>query len=626
MPADCHVELRRAGTASGARPSIGDYALIGDCRSAALVSRDGSIDWLCWPRFDSPSVLAGLLDAGRGGRFAVRPATAFTSARRYVGETAVLETTYETATGVARVTDLMPVTSEADKRARLWPAHALLRRLEGVAGEVTLAVTCDPRPDYARTAPAPRQRGALGFAYEHRGGVLWICGDVPLRTAEAGSALEGRVTLRPAERRYLWLVAAEREPAVLPAHGDHAERALRASLAWWEGWVARCRYDGPYRAAVVRSALTLKLLTYAPSGAVVAAPTTSLPERLGGTRNWDYRYCWLRDASLTLQALYDLGYQAEAEAFLSWLLYATRLTQPELRVLYDVYGETRLHERELAHLRGFCDSRPVRIGNDASRQLQLDVYGELLDAVYEFVRRGGRLDRPTARLLTGLGRTVCRRWREPDESIWEERGGRRQHTYSKIMCWVALDRLLRLHAERHLRVAEAVLVRERAAIRDAIERDGFDSALDSYVSVFGGRDVDASLLLAARYGYAEPTAPRMRATSRRIEERLGVGGGLLYRYHSERDGLPAGEGAFGICSFWAADCRARQGDVDGAAAAFERILSFANDVGLFAEEIDPGSGAALGNFPQAFTHVGLIDVALTLQARTAGGSGPGDGR
>ncbi len=295
---------------------------------------------------------------------------------------------------------------------------------------------------------------------------------------------------------------------------------------------------------------------------------------------------------------------------MSWLLYTTRPTWPEIGILYDVHGETHVPERTLEHLEGFAASRPVRVGNDARHQLQLDVYGEVLDAVYEFARRGGRLDRQTARLLVGLGDTVCRHWRDPDEGIWEIRAGRRHHTYSKVMCWVALDRLLRLDAEHALKAPVGRLARERDAIRDTVERQGYSEALGSYVATLGGDTVDASLLLLGRYGYASRDSARMRATCARVHERLGVNG-LLYRY-LDGDGLPPGEGAFGICSFWAVSCQALLGNVDGAARAFEHPLSFANDLGLYAEEIDPRSGEALGNFPQAFTHVGLIDAALTL--------------
>jgi GH15 family glucan-1,4-alpha-glucosidase len=330
-------------------------------------------------------------------------------------------------------------------------------------------------------------------------------------------------------------------------------------------------------------------------------------------RNWDYRYCWLRDASLTLQALYDLGYTSEAEAFLSWLLYTTRITWPELQVVYDIFGETHLREKELDHLAGYEGSRPVRVGNAADRQFQLDTYGELIDAVYEFVSRGGHLDRATRRLLVGLGRTVCDRWRDPDEGIWEIRSRRRHHTLSKAMCWVALDRLLRLHEEGHIKVPVDRFTAERHSIREETERNGFSEHLESYVAAFDLEDVDASLLLLARYGYVDPTSSRMTSTYKRVTERLEKHG-LLHRYLSDHDGLPSGEGTFGICSFWAVEYLARQGLKDDARSRFEHLLSYCNDVGLLAEEIDPDTGEALGNFPQAFTHVGLIDAALTLAA------------
>jgi GH15 family glucan-1,4-alpha-glucosidase len=597
-------------TREPAQPSIGDYAIVGDCRSAALISRGGSVDWLCWPRFDSPSLFGALLDPMKGGHFAVRPVGRFAAERRYLGDTNVLETTFRTSTGALRLTDLMPVSSETNKRRELWPQHHLLRAVECLAGEVEVELVCDPRPDYARTTPRLRDRGRLGLYYEHRDTVLVLRSDLPLVLSADGSGARGHAVLRTGERRQVSLVFSQGEPAVLPALGPAAERKIQMSIEWWEQWASRCTYAGPYRAAVIRSALTLKLMAYAPSGAVVAAPTTSLPEQPGGTRNWDYRYCWLRDASLTLQALFDLGYSDEAESFLAWLIHTTRITWPELQVLYDVYGRPDLTEKELAHLAGFADSRPVRVGNAAEGQFQLDVYGEVLDAVYQFVQRGGRLDSVTAGMLVAFGETVCRRWREPDESIWEIRAGRRQHTYSKAMCWVALDRLLRLHAAGRLRVAAERLAREQAAIREAIERHGFDERLGSYVSVLDGTALDASLLQLGRSGYADPASPRMRGTLAAVRAHLG-GNGLLYRYLTD-DGLPPGEGTFGICSFWAVTAQTLAGDPEGAAGTFERLLGYANDVGLFAEEIHPESGAPLGNFPQAFTHVGLIDAALTL--------------
>lgn len=592
-------------------PRIGDYGIIGDCRSVALISRNGSIDWLCWPRFDSPSLFGALLDQDKGGRFAIHPTGQFNATRRYVGDTNVLETTFRTATGSVRLIDFMPVDSEANKRDMLWPAHQILRIVECIEGEVEIEVFCAPRPDYARKKPRLRYRGALGYYFEQRGHAFILRSEIPLMLSADGAEVCGRVVLQQGERHRVSAVYSGGEPAFIPPLGILAEQRLQASLRWWEAWAAQCTYDGPYREAVLRSALCLKLMSYAPSGALVAAPTTSLPEKLGGVRNWDYRYCWLRDASLTLQSLFDLGYRQEAEAFMAWLLHATQMSQPELQILYDVHGETRLPEQELEHLSGFADSRPVRIGNDARKQLQLDIYGEVLDAVYAFVARGGRLDRATGRMLKGFGNTVCRRWHEPDEGIWEIRGERLHHTYSKAMCWVALDRLIELSEQGHLKIPLERFRDTRAAIREEIERRGYSEAVQSYVSVFDGNDVDASLLLLVRYGYAAPTSRRTHLTCARVHERLGHDG-LLYRYLAENDGLPPGEGAFGICSFWAVDCKALQGDVRGAAALFERVLSYANDLGLLAEEIDPDSGQMLGNYPQAFTHVGLIDAALTL--------------
>jgi GH15 family glucan-1,4-alpha-glucosidase len=602
--------VSRSGTA-GEYPPIGDYAVIGDCRSAALISRAGSLDWLCLPRFDSPAVFAALLDRRRGGCFSVRPTGEYESSRRYVGDTNVLETTFRTGAGTLRLLDLMPVTSEAEKRRELWPNHQVLRQVECLDGEVEVDVLCDPRPGYGRTTPRAEDRGAFGFRFREEPGIL-LRSELPLAPlAPDRSGIGGQATLRAGERRYLSLTFNLEEPAVVPPFGEAAERKIEQTLRWWEKWSGRCRFEGPYRDHVVRSALTLKLMTYAPSGAIVAAPTTSLPETMGGERNWDYRYCWLRDASLTLRGLMDLGYPAEAEAFLNWLFHAIRLTAPDARIMYDVFGESRLPERELDHLEGYAGSRPVRIGNEAADQFQLDTYGEVVDAAFQYVERGGRLDRDMAELMVGLGETACERWREPDEGIWEVRGGRRHHTYSKAMCWVALDRLVRFHEGGHLEAPVDRFSSVRDEIRAEIEARGYNEEIGSYVSVFDGDDLDASLLLLRIYGYAEPGADRMVSTCERIYERLGAGP-LLHRYRGD-DGLPGEEGAFGIASFWGVEARARQGDVARARADFERLCGHANDVGLFAEEIDPGTGAALGNFPQAFTHVGLISAALTLR-------------
>jgi GH15 family glucan-1,4-alpha-glucosidase len=591
---------------------INDYALIGDCRGAGLISRDGSLDWLCFPRFDSPSIFGALLDADAGGRLRIRPTEAFHSERRYLPETNILETTFRTAAGVVVLRDLMPVASEDEKRRALAPDHQVMREVQGVAGEVELEVLYAPRPDYGRSRPRLEQRGALGLWCEANGAALALQSDVPLALTDNARTAVGRGRLRAGQRAYVALAYSQEAPLVLAPLRAVGPGLLDRSARWWRTWAERAAYRGPYREAVMRSALVLKLMAYAPSGAVVAAPTTSLPERLGGMRNWDYRYCWLRDASFTLRALFELGYDDEAVAFLSWMLHATRLTWPELQVLYDVFGEARLPERELSHLEGYAGSRPVRIGNDAHGQLQLDVYGEVIDAVARFAQRGGRFDRDTVRLLDGLGRTVVKRWREPDEGIWEGRSGRFHHTHSKVLCWVALDRLIQMHDVGQLDIRVDAFRTERDAIRAEVERRGYNTRLGSYTRVFDGEELDASLLTLPLYGFVDGRDPRMRSTCARIHHRLAQDG-LVYRYEaSTDDGMPPGEGAFGICSFWAVECLARGGDVTGATAAFERLLACANDVGLFAEEVDPETGAALGNFPQAFTHVGLINAALTL--------------
>jgi GH15 family glucan-1,4-alpha-glucosidase len=603
--------LGRRSEIAGYTP-IDGYALIGDCRSGGLVSREGSLDWLCLPRFDSPSIFAALLDAQNGGRFLVRPTGEFRAERRYMANTNVLETVFRTPTGACVLRDLMSVSSEEDKRAHLTPEHEVLREVEGLEGEIEVEIVYDPRPDYGLTRSRLEQRGALGLRCEVDRASLTLRSELPLELTDGDRSARGISRIRSGERKYLSLTYSVEAPAVVPLLGEAARGRIERTARWWREWANHCAYEGPYRDAVVRSALALKLMTYAPSGALVAAPTTSLPEAIGGVRNWDYRYCWLRDASFTLRALFALGYRKEAEAYIGWLLHATRLTWPELHVLYDVFGEAKLPERELPHLEGYAGSRPVRIGNDAQGQLQLDVYGEVINGAARFLDRGGRFDRDTSRMLDGLGRTVCRRWREPDEGIWEGRSGRFHNTHSKVLCWVALDRLIKMHEAGYLEVSVDLFRVNRDAIREEIETRGYNERIGSYTRTYDGDEMDASLLTLPLYGYVEGAHPRMRSTCARIHEKLARGG-LVYRYETGTDdGLPPGEGAFGICSFWAVECVARGGSLGAATRAFERLLSYANDVGLFAEEVDPDTGAALGNFPQAFTHIGLINAALTL--------------
>jgi GH15 family glucan-1,4-alpha-glucosidase len=589
---------------------IDAYAIIGDTRSAALVCRDGSIDWLCWPRFDSPSIFAALLDDDRGGFFRIRPVVDCEVERRYLPDTVILETTFFTDSGSCVLRDLMPVASEADQRRVLLAEREILREVEGLTGEVELEIIYAPRPDYACRRPRLESRGALGIWCGSDGEGLYLRSETPLEVAADRMTATGQTTIRAGQRLSVSLSYTQQAPAVLPPLGDAVQERIARTAAWWQAWANRCQYTGPYRSAVVRSALTLKLLTFSPSGAIVAAPTTSLPEQIGDEKNWDYRFCWLRDASFTAHALYELGHDEEATAFINWALHTTRLRWPELRVLYDVYGRDPKPERELTHLEGYGGSAPVRVGNGAQGQLQLDGYGTVIDLALMYIERGGQLDADTARMLKDLGRTICARWREPDSGIWELRGKRQPYTHSKVMAWVALDRMITLHERHGLDIPVYRYVAERSAVRAEIEQRGFNLRLNTFTQTLGGNQLDAAVLVMPLYGFIDAGHLRMRATVDAIQEHLGDGP-LIYR--ALPNGVPD-EGTFGICAFWAVECRAKAGDLEVAQAQFEQLLGYANDVGLFAEEIDARTGAALGNFPQGFTHIGLINAALTLHA------------
>jgi len=597
---------------------IGDYAAIGCTRSVALISRGGSIDWLCWPRFESPSIFGRLLDVEKGGFFSIRPAIDHDARRTYLDGTNVIETTFTTASGTARLLDLMPVITEEEKKARLSPFRQLLRRIEIVDGEMPIEIVYAPRPDYARVTPRLEQRGdSIHCAWGPR--VMNLRSDATF-DIDRGTAT-ANVVLRAGESRTFALGFDDHTPAVLPRIG---EEDIEATIDFWRKWSSQLTYDGPHRALVLRSVLVLKLLTYAPSGGIVAAPTTSLPEAIGGVRNWDYRYCWLRDASWTVSALYDCGFEKEGAAFLDWLLYSTRLTQPHLQMLYDVFGEARVPEKTLDHLAGYRGSRPVRIGNDAHGQLQLDVYGEVAGAIEEATRRGEHLDRDEQRLLRHLTEIVCKRWQEPDAGIWEKRGGARQHVHGKVMAWSALDSAQRIAKRCHVKIDTARIEKVKSEIKEAVMTRGFDAQRNTFVGVFGETEVDASLLFISRVGFIDPADPRMLGTIDAIRADLGHDG-LLYRYDTREtdDGLPAGEGAFLACSFWLVEALALAGRVDDARKLFDDVVRRGNDVGLFSEELDVHSGELLGNFPQALTHIALLTAALCLaQAEEKGKAAP----
>ena len=591
-----------------------NYALIGDCHTAALVSGAGAVDWLCLPHFSSAPVFAALLDP-QGGTWWIHPQGEFRSSQAYLQGSNVLQTRFECATGTAVLTDCFAIERDLDQ---LRPEHELLRVVECVQGELSIAMQFAPRTRYGARPMRLHRLGRLGWQCRSRGMDAILQTDIPIEVREQSSVLVGSVRLRAGERAVASWAYANREVCVLPPLGE-AERRCDQTADWWREWLQRCEYDGPHAASVRRSLLTLKLLTSSLTGAVMAAPTTSLPERIGGERNWDYRYCWTRDSVFAIGAFLDLGCEAEGVAFQRWLLRAVRLPWTKLQVVSDLWGDTWLRERRLPHLRGFRDSRPVRIGNAASKQFQGDVYGELIAATCDFVDRGGELSEDECRLLRGLAQRVLHVWRQPDRGIWEKRDSPRHHTFSKAMCWVAIERLLRIDERLHLELPIERLRAEQKLMREQIDARGYNDELGAYVSHYGSREPDASLLLLPRYGYIAADDRRMRGTFALIEKEL-TRGPFVWRYRSD-DGLDGGEGSFLPCAFWAIEYLALTGDLERACSRLEQLLSHGSPTGLFAEEFSPEDAEMLGNYPQALTHESLIDAVLTLN-RALPGRGP----
>ena len=599
-------------------PPIADYGLLSDCHSAALVARDGSVDWCSMHRFDDAPVFARILDRERGGFFQVSPRDVTSSHRRYLPETNVLETTFETPTGRLTVTDAMAVapTSDAASGTHVDPYHQLLRRVRCTDGAVDVEVTFEPRFEYGLTVPRVDVLAEDLATVVGGPAALVLQSEVPLSPA-GDCAARGQDRLEAGDERWLALTYEEAHRLLVTRHSrEELEERLAATVAFWQQWADRCTYDGPAKELVVRSALVLKGLQNAPTGAIAAAPTTSLPEGIGGVRNWDYRYTWIRDAVLTLLALFDLHYDDEAHAFMQWLQRTTAGRSQDLQIMYGLGGERLLPEVELHQLDGYRGSKPVRIGNEAAEQFQLDVYGELLDTAWVYHRRGGSVDEQFWELLRGTVDLVAQRWDEPDQGIWEVRGEPRQFVSSQVMAWVALDRGIRL-AERTAFPADVDRWREvRDDIRRRVDHDGTDES-GAFTRAYGDPTMDAANLLIPLVGFVPAGDPRLAATVRRIEEELGVDG-LLYRYLGD-DGLPGEEGAWFICSFWLVDALVIIGEVDRAQQLFDRLTGHANDLGLLAEQVDPHTGELLGNFPQGFSHIGLIRAATRL-AGAVGGS------
>ncbi|GJG87033.1 glucoamylase [Gemmatimonadetes bacterium T265] len=604
---------------------IEDYALIGDCETAALVSRDGSVDWLCIPRFDSAACFAALLGGPEHGRWSLAPADAEARAtRRYRPDTMILETEWETADGAVTVVDFMPVRDQKPDLVRIvvgrrgrvkMRTEFVVRFAYGAAvpwvtrleddhdADRDAAQAEQPRPATALRAIAGPDMIVLRTPVELRGENLTTIGEF-----EVGEGETVPFTLS---------YAASHEP---PPAATDPQTSLARTEAFWREWAGRCTYEGPYREAVVRSLLTLKALTYAPTGGIVAAPTTSLPEQIGGPRNWDYRFCWLRDATLTLSALMDAGYDDEAGAWRGWLLRAVAGSPAQVQIMYGLRGERHLMEWEVPWLPGYEGSAPVRVGNAAHGQLQLDVFGEVIDALAA-ARAGGFAESPEswslARALASHLETI---WAEPDEGIWEVRGERQHFTHSKVMAWVAFDRMVR-GVERH--GLEGPVDRWRAtrqAIHDEVCARAFDPSVGpsgSFMQAYGSKQLDASTLVIPLVGFLPPTDPRVKGTVEAVEQRL-LAGGFVRRYDTARtdDGLPGGEGAFLACSFWLAQNYVLQGRGDDALTLFDRLLSLRNDVGLLSEEYDYRDGRLVGNFPQAFSHLGLVGTAYALANAT----------
>ena len=595
---------------------IADYALIGDCHSASLVGRDGAIDWACFPRFDSPAVFCRLLDAERGGAFEIVPADVRETRRAYLDDTNVLVTTFGCARGVLELTDCMPVSPlDPAEPTKVRSYHSILRRLRCRGGAVDISATVAPRFEYGLFAPRFLLTGERSAEIVGGADAIWVSASAPLQCD--GEGIRGRWRLSVGEDVWLeaaWSPSSEmRDPSGAPDATELARR-LDSTIAFWRTWMRRCWYEGEHGGHVRRSALVLKALTYAPSGAVVAAPTTSLPEAIGGVRNWDYRYTWIRDATLTLISLFVLGFRDEADEFKTWLERTGAGRPQDLQIMYGILGERSLPERELPHLVGHRGSAPVRIGNGAVKQMQLDAYGQILEAGYLYAKAGGRLTPENWRFLAGLTDIVCTRWRNPDHGIWEMRDAPRHFTHSKLNCWVALDRATRMAARQGLTAEVERWKPERDAIRAYLLEEAAPTGW--FQQAAGLAAPDASTLLVPALGLLPTTHPAVLRTIDIVRRDLECEG-IVYRYLTS-DGLPSGEGAFLLCSFWLVDTLTHAGRLEEAEGLLARLLALANDVGLYAEEVDPTSREALGNFPQAFAHMALVLSCAHLSAAKAG--------
>jgi GH15 family glucan-1,4-alpha-glucosidase len=586
---------------------IEDHGVIGNLHTAALVGVDGTIDWLCLPAFDSPSVFCAILDDEKGGHFSLRPVEYARSQQLYLPDTNVLLTRYFSPQGLAETLDFMPIITRRGQR------HRLVRNVRVIRGKMTFDAECRPAFDYARRGHTISV-GKSGAVFSSGVGCLGLATDVPLREREREAA-GARFTLGEGERATFVLAHLQEDEGpgeILSEVGF--EELLSSTLHYWRRWLSQSTYQGRWREVVNRSSLVLKLMVYDPTGALVAAPTMGLPERVGGERNWDYRYTWLRDAALALYALIYVGFEDEARHFMSWL--SDRCHEDSdglLQPLYSIDGRTQIFETELDHLSGYMNSRPVRLGNGAYKQRQLDLYGAVLDAAYLYNKHGAPLDYDLWKNLRKILDWLSDNWRDPDEGIWEVRGGRRQFVSSKLLSWVALERAGRISRQRGLPAGDGRWMAERDAIYEEIMEKGWNPDKKSFVQYYGSDALDASLLMMPLVKFVGPTDPRWIATLERIQQELTYDT-LVDRYKTGEaapDGLSGEEGSFSLCSFWLVECLTQAGRLEEARLALEKMFSYANHLGLYAEEIGH-SGEALGNFPQAFTHLALISAAVHL--------------
>jgi GH15 family glucan-1,4-alpha-glucosidase len=584
-----------------------DYGIIGNLETCALVGRDGSVVWLCFPFLESPSVFAALLDAKRGGHFWIRPVSKYTAFQSYLPDTNVLQTTFSTAMGIARLTDFMPL-----ERSKGSPTvRTLFRRIEGLKGQVELGVSFQPRFDYAREFRG-LEYAPDGLLASGKSETLLL--QAPIRLAIGRQEAKGQILL-PKDQT-LWLVLLYNHQK--PYRPADCEKELKKVARSWRSWTHRCIrascvLEGPWHDLVVRSGLVLKLLSNPETGAIAAAPTTSLPEIIGGVRNWDYRYAWIRDASFTVQALFHLGHRRESRDFRRWnhRIIEQAEDPSRIRVLYGLHGEGHLRERVLENLSGYRGSRPVRIGNGAVKQRQLDLYGELVNALYETTRYGEEISRRSWPMIRKIVNFVCQAWKKKDSGIWEIRGGARHFVYSKLMCWAAMDKGITIARLKGFKAPLAKWEKAKEEIRQAILRRGFNHEINSFVQSFDSGTLDATSLLIPFVGFLPFEDPRVQGTIEATLNRLMNPDGTVLRYEGE-DGLPGTEGAFLLCSFWLVKTLALSGKVEKAEELFSRTLNFISPLGLLAEEIDRKTGKQLGNFPQAFSHIGLINAALYL--------------